>query len=411
MPEAGLNSFGCILQFLQLQLKTPPPGVPMIKIVCAPNPFKGSLSANRAAGAMARGAARAAPDAEIVTIPFSDGGDGLVEVVAEILDGAKVAHEVSGPLFRPVRAEYCLLRSSSTAAIEMARASGLSLLDPEELDPLQTTTLGTGELIAHALDQGVTRILVGIGGSATNDGGVGMAAALGARFLDENQAPISPRGGALSSLARIDLSGMDHRLDDVQIDAVCDVDNPLLGPAGASRVYGPQKGADPDQVELLEEGMENLARLISRDLGLEVRDRPGAGAAGGLGAGLLAFLGAELRSGIDLMLEMTDLEARLERAGLVLTAEGRVDGQTFFGKGPLGVARAARSRGVPCVLLAGSVDPDLPDIGSTGVSAILPITMGPMSLDLAMARTEEALTFATEQAVRLFLATRISQGT
>lgn len=157
--------------------------------------------------------------------------------------------------------------------------------------------------------------------------------------------------------------------------------------------------------------MENLARLISRDLGLEVRDRPGAGAAGGLGAGLLAFLGAELRSGIDLMLEMTDLEARLERAGLVLTAEGRVDGQTFFGKGPLGVARAARSRGVPCVLLAGSVDPDLPDIGSTGVSAILPITMGPMSLDLAMARTEEALTFATEQAVRLFLATRISQGT
>jgi glycerate kinase len=383
----------------------------MIKIVCAPNPFKGSLSAGRAADAMARGAARAAPDAEIVTIPFSDGGDGLVEVVAEILHGTKIAHEVSGPLFRPVRAEYCLLSSSRTAAIEMARASGLSLLDPEELDPLQTTTLGTGELISHALDQGVTRILVGIGGSATNDGGVGMAAALGARFLDKNMAPISPRGGALSSLARIDLSGMDRRLDDVQIDAVCDVDNPLLGPAGASRVYGPQKGADPDQVELLEKGMENLARLISRDLGLEVKDRPGAGAAGGLGAGLLAFLGAELRSGIELMLELTDLEARLERADLVLTAEGRVDGQTFFGKGPLGVARAARSRGVPCVLLAGSVDPDLPDIGSTGLNAILPIALGPMSLDQAMARTEETLTFATEQAVRLFLASRISQGT
>jgi len=382
----------------------------MIKIVCAPNPFKGSLSAGRAAGAMARGAARAAPDAEIVTIPFSDGGDSLLEVVAELLGGKTVDHEVSGPLFRPVRAEYCLVPSRNTAAIEMARASGLSLLAPEELDPLQTTTLGTGELISHALDQGVTRILVGIGGSATNDGGVGMAAALGARFLDQNQAPITPKGGALPSLARIDLSGLDSRLKTVQVEAVCDVDNPLLGPTGASRVYGPQKGAGPDQIELLEAGMENLARLISRDLGLEVKDLPGAGAAGGLGAGLLAFLGAELRSGIDLMLELTDLEARLERADLVLTAEGRIDRQTFFGKGPLGVARAAKARGVPCVLLAGSVDPDLPEIESSGLSAILPISTGPMSLDEAMARTEESLIFTTEQAVRLFLSSRASNG-
>lgn len=378
----------------------------MVKIVCAPNALKGSLPASRAARAMAMGAARAAPDAEIVSIPFSDGGDGLVEVVADILGGEVHTETVSDPLFRQVQAEFCLLPSEQTAAIEMAKASGLSLLARDELNPMETTTLGTGELISKALDRGVSRILVGIGGSATNDGGVGMATALGARFLDAKGREIEPIGKALPSLAGIDLSRMDSRLNQVHVDVVCDVDNPLLGPTGASRVYGPQKGAGPDQVEELEAGLANLARLISAELGQDVADIPGAGAAGGLGAGLQAFLGAHLRPGVEVMLELVNMESRLHRADLVITAEGQVDGQTFYGKGPFGIARKAGTMGVPCVLLAGSIHPDLPDIESTGLSAILPITARPMTLSQAMAEAESFLTFTTEQAIRLFLASR-----
>lgn len=378
----------------------------MAKIVCAPNALKGSLSARSAARAMAHGAAKGAPGAEILAIPFSDGGDSLVEVVADILGGEVRTSPVSGPLFRQVQAEYCLLPSEHTAAIEMARASGLSLLAEHELNPLETTTLGTGELLARALDHGVSRILVGIGGSATNDGGVGMAMALGARFLDARGSQIRPIGRDLSAVARIDLSSLDPRLGKVQIDVICDVDNPLLGPAGASWIYGPQKGADPEQVKILEAGLANLARVVSRDLGLEVDTVPGAGAAGGLGAGLLAFLGARLRPGVEAMLELTGMEARLRGADLVITAEGLVDRQTFSGKGPSGLARLAGDMGIPCLVLAGSVAEDLPELESTGVSAILPITLRPMELPQAMSEAESCLSFTTGQAVRLFLASQ-----
>ncbi|MGF1639396.1 MAG: glycerate kinase [Rhodospirillales bacterium] len=381
-----------------------------MKVVVAPNAFKGCLAAADAAGAMAEGVARAAPDAGIARVPVADGGDGLVDVALAALGGEVREAWVSGPRERALRARFCHVPALRLAAIEMALASGLALRVEDERDPTRTTTRGTGEMIAAALDLGVTRIAVGIGGSATNDGGIGMATALGVRFLDDRGDAVEPVGGALGRIRRIDASSRDRRLEGVQIEAVCDVDNPLLGPRGATRVYGPQKGATAEQVEALEAGLANLAAVVAADLGIDVRTLPGGGAAGGLGAGLRAFLGARLRRGVDVVLDLVDLDRHLDGADLVLTGEGRIDGQTLFGKAPAGVAARARARGIPCLAIAGGVGDDLGDLHAIGIDAVFSLCREPLTLERAITEGRRLLAAATEQAVRAFLAGRGGVG-
>jgi glycerate kinase len=355
---------------------------------------------------MACGVAWAGPNIEIVPVPVADGGDGLAEVLVDALQGERRTALVTGPRGDPVLAAFCHVPARRLAAIEMAAASGLALLPKDRRNPLLTTTYGTGELIRAALDLGLSHLIVGIGGSATNDGGIGMAAALGVRFLDAGGAPVEPVGGALAAIRRIDPSGRDPRLAGVRIEAICDVDNPLLGVRGAAGVYGPQKGATPEQVRELDAGLAHLAALIERDLGVDVRDLPGAGAAGGLGAGLKAFLQADLRRGVDLVLDLVGLDQQLRGADLVLTAEGQIDVQTAFGKAPAGVAERARALGVPCFALAGGVGGGLDALHALGIDAVFSLCPGPVSLEQAMAAGADYLAATTEQAVRAFMAGR-----
>jgi glycerate kinase len=373
-----------------------------MKIVVAPNAFKGCLTARDAASAMAAGIARACPDADVVQVPVADGGDGLVDVAVDALDGRLRHVTVTGPLFERIDAPFCYVESERFAAVEMALASGLALVPADQKDPTRTTTLGTGELIAAALDLGVVRIGVGIGGSATTDGGIGMATALGVRFLDADGSEVRPVGGDLHRIRRIDMSNIDRRIRDVRFEAVCDVDNPLCGPDGAAHVYGPQKGATPDQVRRLDEGLANLADVIERDIGIDVRGLAGAGAAGGLGAGLHAFLGAELKRGVDLVLELVGLDAKLAGADLALTGEGQIDFQTAFGKAPAGVGAAARRLGIPCVAIAGSVGEGIDELVEVGIVAVFSLCSRPMTLDEAMADASALLGYSAEQAARLF---------
>ena len=377
-----------------------------MKIVIAPNALKGCLTAAEAADALACGVARVSPDIDIVQVPVADGGDGLADVLVNALHGVERTVLVTGPLGDPVSATFCHVPTRRLAAIEMATASGLALLAKERLNPLLTTTLGTGELIKAALDLDIVHLIIGIGGSATNDGGIGMAAALGARFLDGNGQSVEPVGGALGMIQRIDLSNVDSRLAAVRIEVICDVDNPLLGARGAAHVYGPQKGATPEQVQILDAGLANLAAVINRDLGLDVRDLPGAGAAGGLGAGLKAFLNAELRRGVDLVLDLVGLNEQLHGADLVLTAEGQIDFQTAFSKAPAGVAERARAGNVPCIAIAGSVGRGLDALHELGINAVFSLCPGPVSLEQAMASGGDYLAATAEQAVRAFLAGR-----
>ncbi len=377
-----------------------------MKVVVAPNALKGCLTATAAAAAMARGVARAGPTIDIVSVPVADGGDGLAEILVEALQGERRTALVTGPRGDPVLAAFCHVPARRLAAIEMAAASGLALLPKDCRNPMLTTTYGTGELIRSALDLGVSQLIVGIGGSATIDGGIGMAAALGVRFLDAGGTPVEPVGGALAAIRRIDPSGRDPRLAGVRIEAICDVDNPLLGERGAACVYGPQKGATPEQVRKLDAGLAHLAALIERDLGVDVRDLPGAGAAGGLGAGLKAFLQADLRRGVDLVLDLVGLDQQLRGADLVLTAEGQIDVQTAFGKAPAGVAERARALGVPCFALAGGVGGGLDALHALGIDAVFSLCPRPISLEQAMAAGADYLAAATEQAVRAFLAGR-----
>lgn len=372
-----------------------------MRIIVAPDSFKGSLTAMEAAAAMRQGVLDALPDAEVVALPMADGGEGTTEALVAGTGGRLVPHVVTGPLGEPVEAAWGLLGDGETAVIEMAAASGLLLVPPDRRDPKVTTTYGTGELIRAALDRGVRRIVVGIGGSATNDGGVGMVQALGGRFLKADGSEVGRGGAALLDLERIDLSGLDPRLAEVELLVACDVDNPLTGPRGAAAVYGPQKGATPEDVVLLDRALTRMADVMARDLGRDVRERPGAGAAGGLGAGFLGFLGARLRPGIEVVIEATGLDQQLAGAGLVISGEGRTDGQTLAGKVPLGVARAAARHGVPVVVISGAVTADADALLEQGIHALLSIAPGPVTLDEAMARAGEWLRRATAQAMRL----------
>jgi glycerate kinase len=376
------------------------------KIVIAPDSFKECLAAEAVAAAMAAGVRAAAPDAEVVCVPMADGGEGTVRALVAATGGTLHRATVTGPLGEPVEAEFGVLGDGRTAVIEMAAASGLPLAPPARRDPTRTTTYGTGELIRAALDLGARRLLLGIGGSATVDGGAGMAQALGVRLLDAAGQPIGWGGGDLERLAHADLLARDPRLAGVAVEVACDVTNPLVGPHGAARVYGPQKGATPDSVERLEANLAHLADVIERDLGVRVRDLPGAGAAGGLGAGLVAFLGATLRRGVELVIEAVGLEAKLRGADLVLTGEGRLDRQTAFGKVPVGVARLAAAKGIPVVAIAGALGEGSEAVHAEGVTACFSILDAPMDLGEALRRAPHLLARTAEQVVRLFLGRR-----
>lgn len=339
------------------------------RIAIVPNAFKGTLTAAAAARCLERGIKRALPGIEVIRVPVADGGEGTTAAIVEATGGRWVRCVVRDPLGRKLKASFGLSGDGRRAVIEMAAASGLALLRPRERNPLRTSTAGTGDLIRAALDRGVEEILIGIGGSATNDGGMGMARALGARFLDARGQPLAEGGGSLRRLARVDLDGLDRRLKSVRVKVACDVTNPLCGPRGATRVYGPQKGATPRMLEILEAGLRRLATVIRRDLGRDVARVPGAGAAGGLGAGLLAFLHGRTQPGVEIVLEAVGLERRLAGCDLVITGEGRLDGQTAFGKAPAGVARVARRLGLPVIAICGSLGPDAARLRSIGVEA------------------------------------------
>jgi glycerate kinase len=375
-----------------------------LKIVVAPNSLKGSLGAVAAAQAMSAGVRLAAPAAEIVQVPVADGGDGLLEVLGTGEGLERIPCRVTGPLGSPVDCALLYAADRRLAIIEMAAAAGLALLPSSGLDPMQATTFGVGELLRVALDHGARRIILGIGGSATSDGGTGLARALGARFLDAHGKELPGNAAALQHIKRIDLEQLDPRLAQAHIDVICDVDNPLLGAAGAARVFSPQKGASPGQVEAIEAGLENLAHLVEQQLGRDIRNLRGGGAAGGLGAGLVVFLQAALRPGAELVLELTGFEAALDGASLVLTAEGRLDSQTAHGKAPAAVAGLASRHGIPCIALAGSLGPNLQALQAAGITACFSLCPGPLDLDAAMQQAAQLLTRACEQAVRCFLA-------
>ncbi|HHT42750.1 MAG TPA: glycerate kinase [Firmicutes bacterium] len=372
------------------------------QIVIAPDSFKGSLGSTEAAKAMARGVQRVLPEAELTLLPLSDGGEGLVESLVVASGGRLLEYEVTGPLGTPVQAQLGLMGDGQTAVIEMAQASGLVLVPDEERNPLLTTTFGTGELISKALDLGCTHLIIGIGGSATNDGGMGMAQALGVRFLDADGELLGSGGGELARLESIDCSRLDPRLEDVRIEVACDVNNPLTGPQGAAHVYGPQKGATPEMVEFLDQGLARYDRILQRDLGQDVGRVPGAGAAGGLGAGLMAILKGKLVSGIELVLNVLEFDEKVRGADLVITGEGKFDAQSAYGKVPMGVAQRSRAFGVPVVVIAGTVLPSAEVLHQEGVSAYFSILNRPMTLKEAMEGAGELLENQTAEVIRLF---------
>lgn len=340
-----------------------------LKIGIAPDSFKGNMTALQVATRIEKGLRKALGEIDVVKVPMADGGDGTARTIVDATGGRMVRRTVCGPLGNPVKAVFGISGDGKTAVIEMAEASGLALLRPSQRNPMRTTTRGTGELIEQALKLGAMHLLVGIGGSATTDGGMGMAHALGVRFMDARGREVPDCGRGLSRVASIDMSQVDARLQKVRVEVACDVDNPLTGHRGAAQVYGPQKGATPEMVEQLDEGLANLAAVIEHDLGTRVLKVPGAGAAGGLGAGLMAFVNGRLRPGIDIVIDAVQLADQLTGCDLVVTGEGRMDGQTAFGKTPAGVAGVAKSRGLPVIAIAGCLGADVRQVHKVGIDA------------------------------------------
>jgi glycerate kinase len=371
-----------------------------MKILIAPDSFKGSLTAPEVAAAMAAGFRRVYPDAELVELPLSDGGPGTVDAMVAATGGRRETRRVRGPLGEPVDAAFGVLGDGITAVVEMAAASGLTLVPGDRRDPRSASTFGTGELITAALDAGCRKLIIGIGGSATNDGGAGAMTALGARFLDASGNELPPGGAALARLDQIDLTQFQGSRAGVEVIVACDVTNPLLGPEGASAVYGPQKGATEADIRALDAALTRYADVVARDLGRDVRDVPGAGAAGGLGAALMAFLNARLQPGIDLVLDAIQFRKHLDGADLVLSGEGRIDAQTAFGKTIAGISRAATAAGVPVLAIGGSLGADLPPLDAIGLAAAWAITPRPMPLADAMAQARPLLESTAEQVAR-----------
>jgi len=372
-----------------------------MRILIAPQSLKGSLTAAEAGLAIAQGVQAVYPKAEIEIVPIADGGEGTVQALVDATNGKIIQQTVTGPLGKPVPAFFGLMGDGSTAAIEMASCAGLPLVPPDQRDPRITTTYGVGELILAALDHGSRHFIIGIGGSATNDGGAGMAQALGAALLSRQGTQIARGGAALATLAHISTSTMDPRLQECTLEVACDVTNPLCGPTGASAVYGPQKGATPEMVEELDSALAHYAQIIEQDLGMSVREIPGAGAAGGLGAGLIAFLHATLRPGAQIVFEAIHLEERIRTVNLVITAEGQIDTQTAYGKSVGSVAEIAKRYGLPVLALAGSLGDNYRVVYELGVDAVATLPSGPMTLAFAMENAAWLLSDAAERACRL----------
>jgi glycerate kinase len=372
-------------------------------LIC-PDSFKEALSAQAAAAAMARGIRRAAPKAQVDLCPLADGGEGSLDALIAATGAKRCIAQVHDALGRPTQAAWGWLEAERTAFIELAEASGLASLNAGERDARITSTYGVGELFRHALDAGADKALLLLGGSATNDAGAGMLAALGAKLLNRDNQPLAPGGAALADLQTLDLSDLDPRLGRLHVDAAVDVDNPLVGRHGASAVFGPQKGATPEHVAELDRALAHFAEITARTLGADHRTLPGAGAAGGMGFAARSFFSATLTPGIELIMQQTGMSRRLERADLVITGEGRLDGQSLGGKTPIGVARAAYKAGKPVVVLAGSLGDGWEACYAEGVTAAFTLADGPISLNDAIARTAALLEARCESLVRLWQA-------
>lgn len=375
-----------------------------MNVLLCPDSFKDALSAPEAAAAMARGVQRAAPDANVQACPLADGGEGSLEALIAATGAERRQLRVQDALGRPRQATWGWLGEQRTAFIELAEASGLQHLANHERSALHTSTFGVGELLLAALDQGANKALLLLGGSATNDGGAGMLQALGARLLDQHGKPLPPGGAALSQLESLALDELDPRLADLRLEAAVDVDNPLLGERGASAVFGPQKGASPEQVEQLDRALKRFADMTAQAVGHDYRELPGAGAAGGMGFAARAFLNATLKPGIEMIMQQTDMATLLANADVVITGEGRLDGQSLAGKTPIGVARAAQRLNKPVIVLAGSLGDGWQACFNEGVTAAFALADGPISLREALPRTAELLEARCESLLRLWVA-------
>ncbi|AGQ38746.1 TPA: glycerate kinase [Mannheimia haemolytica] len=373
-----------------------------MKIVIAPDSFKESLTALEVAQAIQQGFARVFPEAEYQLVPMADGGEGSVQSLVDATHGSLQKISVIAPLANEVEGFFGLSGDQKTAFIEMAAASGLHLVPMEQRNPLVTTSYGTGQLIKAALDLGVEKIILGIGGSATNDGGVGMLQALGAKFLNAEQREIGFGGEALSQIQQIDLSGLDSRLKQVEFEVACDVDNPLCGERGASAIFGPQKGATAEMVKTLDHALLHFAETVKSQLGIEIAEKAGAGAAGGMGGGLLLLPNVTLRSGVQIILEATDLAEKLADADLVVTGEGRMDAQSIAGKTPIGVAKVAKQFGKPVIAIVGSLKEDYPVVYQHGIDAVFPIIRQVSNLEAVLKSGKENLISTAENVARLW---------
>ncbi|BCK30096.1 glycerate kinase [Vibrio cholerae] len=374
-----------------------------MKVVIAPDSFKESLTAKQVCDAIQAGLARVWHDAKFVAIPVADGGEGTVQSLVDATQGRLVEVKVMGPQGKRVEAFYGMLGDNQTAVIEMAAASGLHHVPLAQRDPKLTTSFGTGELIRHALDQGVTKLIIGLGGSATNDGGVGMLAALGARFTNADGDPIQLTGGGLRELTHIDLQDFDPRLQNCDILVACDVNNPLCGDKGASAVFGPQKGATPEDVQLLDGALRQFGLLTEKVTGKMVLESAGAGAAGGMGAALLAYTQARLRPGIEIVLETVQLAYQVSDADLVITGEGRIDSQTVHGKTPMGVAKVAKRFDVPVLALCGCTGDNYQAVYQCGIDAVFAAVPRAMSLEDALKESDFNLADLAENVARLWV--------
>ncbi len=373
----------------------------MKTFVLAPDSFKESMTAEQACAAMQRGVEKALPNAQFIHVPMADGGEGTVDALVSARHGRKVEIEVSHPLIeQKVKTYFGLIENDQTAVIEMALANGIHLIEPSQRNPLLTSTLGTGEMIKVALGFGVSKIIIGLGGSVTNDAGAGMAQALGAKFFDENDQVVQVGGGQLSHIKSIDFSKLDSRLKDTEIIIASDVNNPLCGENGASHVFAPQKGATPEMVATLDQNLKYFADLVAQKVGTDFQNIAGAGAAGGLGFGLMAFAGAKIRSGVEIVIEETGLAEKIAQADYVFTGEGGIDFQTKFGKTPFGVAQVAMRFNKPVIAFAGYVGEGIEELYDEGFTAILGIVDGACDLPAALKNGEKNLERTCENIAR-----------
>lgn len=360
-----------------------------MNIIIAPDSFKESLSSFEVAKAFESGFKEVIPEANFTKIPIADGGEGTVEALVMATGGQIISTNVIGPLGNEVESFYGVCGDGKTVVIEMAASSGLDLVPKELRNPLVTTSFGTGQLIKTALDEGFRKFIIGIGGSATNDAGAGMLQALGVKLLDNNGEEIGYGGGSLAKLSTIDLSELDSRINESTIDVACDVTNPLTGPTGASTVFGPQKGASPQMVEVLDKCLKHFANKVLSDLNKDFENDNGAGAAGGMGYALKGFLNAKLLPGVEIVIEQTNLRELVKDANLVITGEGRIDGQSIFGKAPVGIAKVAKENGVPVIAIAGSLGSDAKVVREHGINAVFSVVNGPCTLEDALENAQE----------------------